>query len=90
MICYIISHMICYVNVMLYKTCYAMLYNTCHAMLYNTCHAMLYNTCHAMLYNTHMICYVMLWHLNCISFQCNCENSVLFALGEKCKTALIY
>ena len=29
-------------------------------------------------------------HLNCISFQCNCENSVLFALGEKYKTALIY
>ena len=34
-----------------------------------------------------MLCYVMLWLLNCISFQCNCENSVLFALGEKCKTA---
>ena len=28
----------------------------------------------------------MLCHLNCISFQCNCENSVLFALGEKYKT----
>ena len=37
-----------------------------------------YNICHVMLYN---ICYVIL---------CNCENSVLFAFGEKCKTALIY
>ena len=37
-----------------------------------------------------MICYVMLRHLNCILFRWNCENSVLFALGEKCKTALIF
>ena len=37
-----------------------------------------YNICHVMLYN---IYYVIL---------CNCENSVLFAFGEKCKTALIY
>ena len=31
----------------------------------------------------------MLRHLNCISFEWNCENSVLFAVGEKYKTALI-
>ena len=37
-----------------------------------------YNICHVMLYN---IYYVIL---------CNCENSVLFAFAEKCKTALIY
>ena len=42
-----------------------------------------------------MSCYItcvmhVMCHLNCISFQCNCENSVLFALSEKYKTALIY
>ena len=51
------------------------------------CYVMLYNIKYVMWYN---IKYVMLWHLNCISFQCNCENSVLLALGEKYKTALIY
>ena len=45
-----------------------------------SCYVMLYNMCHVMLHN---VCHV-------ISFQCNCENSVLFALGEKYKTALIY
>ena len=48
---------------------------------------MFYKMCHVML---RYITYVMLRHLNCISFQCNCENSVLFALGVKYKTALIY
>ena len=33
-----------------------------------------------------MLCY----DINCFSFQCNCENSVLFSLGEKYETALIY
>ena len=35
-----------------------------------------------------MLCYVMT--SKCISFQCNCENSVLFALGKKYKPAFIY
>ena len=92
MLCYITCVMLCYITcVMLcYITCvsHVMLYNIWHVMLYNICYAMLYNICYVILYNK--ICYVMLWHLNCLSFQCNCENSVLFPLCEKYKTALIY
>ena len=54
---------------------------------YVTLYNMLCYLTYVMLYN---IKYVLLGHLNCISFECNCENSVLFAVGEKYKTALIY
>ena len=81
MLCYITYVMLCYMTyVMLYNMLYVML---CHI----TCYVMLYSICYVMLYD---ICYVLLWHLNCISFRCNCENFVLFALGEKYKTGLIY
>ena len=53
---------------------------------YITCVMLCYIT-YVMLYN---IKYVMLRHLNCISFQCNCEHSVLFALGEKYKNDTCY
>ena len=90
-ICYITCVMLCYITfVMLcYITCvsHVMLYNIWHVMLYNICYAMLYNICYVILYN---IKYVMLWHLNSLSFQCNCENSVLFPVCEKYKTAQIY
>ena len=75
-------------HIMLYNMLYVMLCHiTCYVMLYNICHVMLYDLCYVLY---HKICYVLLWHLNCISFRCNCENVVLFALGEKYKTALIY
>ena len=56
----------------------------CHVMLYNMCHKICHVICvvHVMLNN--------MCHLNCISFQCNCQNSVLFTLCEKYKTAPIY
>ena len=57
-----------------------MFYITKYVVLYNICHAMLYNMCHVTLCN---ICHVF-------SFQYNCENSILFGLGEKYKTAHIY
>ena len=59
-------------------------------MLYNRRYVMLYYRRYVMLcYITYvMLCYVMTSKL--YSFQCNCENSVLFALRENYKTALIY
>ena len=63
---------------------------SCHVMLYNICFIRCVMLCYITYVMLRYITYVMLWHLNCISFQCNCENSVLFALGVKYKTALIY
>ena len=60
---------------------------SCYVISHMSCYVMLCCITYVML---RYITYVMLWHLNYISFQCNCENSVLFALGVKYKTALIY
>ena len=63
---------------MLYYIKYVMSYNMCNVMLYKIRYVMLYKIKYVILYNK--ICHVMLQHLNCISFQCSCKNSVLFAL----------
>ena len=61
-------------------------------MLYDMCHVRLYNMCqkYVMLYNIKyvMLCYFMTSKWYFISMQL-CK-SVLLALGEKYKTALIY
>ena len=73
--------MLCFItyNMLLYNICYLMLYNIKYVMSYNMCPVMLYNIRYVMLYNIKyvMLCYNILY---CISFQCSCKNSVLFAL----------
>ena len=64
---------------MLYNIKYVMSYNMCPVMLYKIRYVMLYKIKYVMLYNIKyvMLCYNILY---CISFQCSCKNSVLFAL----------
>ena len=65
--------MLCFItyNMLLYNIKYVMSYNMCPVMLYNIRYVMLYKIKYVML------CYNILY---CISFQCSCKNSVLFAL----------
>ena len=72
MLCYITKYvMLRHLNCISFQ-CVMLRYNISHAMLYNMlyniCHVMLYDMCHVML--CYITKYVMLRHLNCISFQC--------------------